>query len=66
MGIKGLQVAAKVLALTAIDLFENESYLVSARAELDQKRGDNFVYTPLLGDRDPPLDYRLPVSQGGE
>lgn len=58
IGIKGLQVAAKTLALTAQDLFQNPEVLVAARAEFDAQRGHDFVYRPLIGDRPPPLDYR--------
>ena len=32
--------------------------LVAAREELLKSRGEGFVYTPLVGDREPPLDYR--------
>jgi aminobenzoyl-glutamate utilization protein B len=28
------------------------------RAEFDAKRGPDFVFKPLIGDRKPPLDYR--------
>jgi len=58
VGFKGTHLASKVLALTAIELFENEDLRKKARAEFDQRRGDNFKYVPLLGDRKPPLDYR--------
>ncbi len=58
IGIKGLQVAAKTLALTAIDLYSTPEALERARTELEEHRGPNFKYRPLLGDRDPPLDYR--------
>ena len=50
IGIKGMMVAAKVLALTAMGLF--------LQPELMERRGVGFVYAPLLGDREPPLDYR--------
>ncbi len=58
IGFKGAQVAAKALALSAIELFENKELRDAARAEFDERRGDDFEYKPLLGDRDPPLDYR--------
>lgn len=58
LGIKGLQMAAKTLALTAIDLLRDPELLHQATAELDRRRGPGFEYRPLLGDRDPPLDYR--------
>jgi aminobenzoyl-glutamate utilization protein B len=58
IGIKGLQVAAKSLALTAIDLFRDPDLLLRVAAELEERRGAGFEYRPLLGDREPPLDYR--------
>ena len=30
----------------------------AAHAEYNERVGENFEYVPLLGDRDPPLDYR--------
>ena len=58
IGKKGMVVAAKTMALTAMDLFRNPALLERARAELDEQRGEDFVYKALLGDREPPLDYR--------
>lgn len=59
IGIKGMQLAAKTLALTAADFFEDPALLEQAQAELEQQRGADFHYAPLLGDRAPALDYRL-------
>jgi aminobenzoyl-glutamate utilization protein B len=58
IGYKGAQLAAKALALSAIELYENEELVAEARREFDDRRGDGFVYEALLGDRPPPLDYR--------
>jgi aminobenzoyl-glutamate utilization protein B len=58
IGFKGAQVAAKTLALTAIELFENPELRADAKAEFARRRGEDFVYEALLGDRSPPLDYR--------
>lgn len=58
IGNKGMVVAAKTLALTAIDLFRDPSIVRTAKAERDRRVGANFTYTPLVGDRSPPLDYR--------
>lgn len=58
IGHKGMMVAAKVLALTGVDLFKDQALRERAWAELRRRRGDNFRYQPLLGDRKPPLDYR--------
>lgn len=58
IGFKGAQVAAKTMALAAIELFENAELREAARAEFDERRGKDFFYEALLGDRAPPLDYR--------
>jgi len=58
IGLKGMQVAAKTLALTAIDLFEDPALIAAAKAEFDQRRGADFDYQSMLGDRPPALDYR--------
>ena len=58
IGIKGMQLAAKTLALTAADFFENPDLVTAARTAFDEQRGEDFVYRPLIGDREPPLDYR--------
>lgn len=58
IGHKGTQVAAKAMALMAVELFTNEELRAAARAEFDEARGPDYQYKPLLGDRDPPLDYR--------
>ncbi len=59
IGVKGMLVAAKTLTLTAIDLFEDPTILEEATSEYQQRVGPDFVYRPLLGDRPPPLDYRV-------
>ncbi|MBU2340352.1 MAG: amidohydrolase [Alphaproteobacteria bacterium] len=58
IGAKGAQVAAKSMALMAVELFQNEELREAARAEFDASRGADYVYRSLLGDRDPPLDFR--------
>ncbi len=58
IGMKGMHLAARILARTAADLFEDPSHLAAAQAELEAARGPDFQYEPLLGDRPPPLDYR--------
>jgi aminobenzoyl-glutamate utilization protein B len=63
IGDKGMIVAAKTLAMTAIDLFLDPQLRAIAREEFLRRRGDDFHYEPLLGDRDPPLDYRKPAGQ---
>lgn len=58
IGINGMMVAAKTLTLTAIDIFNDPSVTQKAKAELIRRQGKNFVYEALVGDRNPPLDYR--------
>lgn len=58
IGHKGTQVGAKAMALMAVELYENPELRAAARAEFDAARGDDYEYKSLLGDRDPPLDYR--------
>ena len=58
IGAKGMIVAAKTMALTAIDLFKDASIISAAKEELLRRRGKDFKYVPLAGDREPPLDYR--------
>jgi aminobenzoyl-glutamate utilization protein B len=58
IGVKGMIVADKTLARTAVALFQDPATLAAARQKLEHQRGEDFVYRPLLGDRKPPLDYR--------
>jgi aminobenzoyl-glutamate utilization protein B len=58
IGYKAMMNAAKTLTLTAIDVFSNPDIVVKAKKELEEKRGADFKYIPLLGDRQPALDYR--------
>lgn len=57
IGTKGMMVAAKTMALTAIDLFTDASLIIKAKEEFIKDRGD-YKYQPLLGDRKPALNYR--------
>jgi aminobenzoyl-glutamate utilization protein B len=58
IGHKGMLLATRTLALTAADLLRTPSLIAAARAELEERRGQDFRYVALLGERDPPLDYR--------
>lgn len=62
IGNKGMIVAAKTLAMTAVDLLTNPQLVESAKTEHQQRIPDDWEYEPLLGDRKPPLDYRLPAG----
>ncbi len=57
IGMKGMDLAAKAMALTAVELFGNPAHLAKARAEHDERLG-GYRYASKVGDRDPPLDYR--------
>jgi len=57
IGIKGMMVAAKTIALTAIDLYTNPELVEQAKAEFIKARRD-YRYEALLGDRKPALNYR--------
>jgi len=58
IGEKGMMIAAKTLTLTAIELFRDKEVIEKAKQEFLRRRGPGFKYIPLLGDRDPALDYR--------
>jgi len=57
IGTKGMMVAAKTMALTAIDLFTNPELILQAKEEFKKDKGD-YQYKALLGDRRPALNYR--------
>ncbi|MEM7099560.1 MAG: amidohydrolase [Pseudomonadota bacterium] len=59
IGHKGMFMASRVLARTAAELYTNEQAIKDAWEEFEGARGANFKYQALLGDRKPPLDYRL-------
>lgn len=58
LGLKGMNVAAKTMAATMIDLFTKPEVIVAAKAELTKRRGGDFKYSSLIGDRPPALNYR--------
>jgi aminobenzoyl-glutamate utilization protein B len=58
IGTKGMIVAAKTLARTAIDLLSAPPTIAEAAAEYRKRVGPDFKYVPLVGNRPPPLDYR--------
>ncbi len=57
IGAKGMMVAAKTMALTAIDLYQTPELIVKAKEEFKTKVG-SYQYKALLGDRKPALNYR--------
>lgn len=58
IGVKGMMVAAKTLALTAYDLLNDPASLITAKQELKRRQGPDFRYEAMLGNRAPALDYR--------
>ncbi len=58
IGYKAMINAAKTIAMTGVDLFNNPSILEKAKKELNEKTGAGFQYKSLIGDRKPPLDFR--------
>jgi aminobenzoyl-glutamate utilization protein B len=63
IGRKGMNVAARVLAATAWDLFTTPQVLADAKAEHQRRLGER-QYQPLMqSGQKPPLDYRKPPSR---
>ncbi len=58
LGLKGMNVAAKTMAGALIDYFTRPDVIAQAKAELNKRRGSDFKYRALLGDRPPALNYR--------
>ncbi|MFS4449209.1 amidohydrolase [Maribacter sp. 2307UL18-2] len=58
IGSKGMLVAAKTMALTALDIYKSPKLLDAIKAEFQERRGADFKYVALLGNREPALDYR--------
>lgn len=59
IGHKGMMVAAKTMALAAIDIYKQPDVVIEAQNELKERQGKDFKYEALLGDREAPLDYKL-------
>lgn len=57
IGVKGMMVAAKTMALTGVELFSTPQHLARANEELDRRRA-GARYRARIGDRKPALDYR--------
>jgi aminobenzoyl-glutamate utilization protein B len=54
IGHKGMLLAAKTLAATMVDLYEQPAALAAVRAEFMAKKGD-VVYEPYVPPGPPPL-----------
>lgn len=57
IGTKGMLVASKTMALTAIDFMLKPSIIAAATEEFKKAKGD-YSYKAILGDRKPALNYR--------
>lgn len=57
IGTKGMMIAAKSMALMAVDLYSNPGLLTESWKEFKAKT-EGFKYEALIGDRAPALDYR--------
>lgn len=60
IGTKGAVGAAKVLYYSAIDLLKNPATLARVRSEFLQRRGEDFHFEPMMGQRRPPF---LPAAK---
>ena len=58
IGLKGAHLAAKTLALTTAELFQSPETVAAAKTEFERRRGPDFHYHALLGDRAPAHNYR--------
>ncbi|MFT7652936.1 MAG: aminobenzoyl-glutamate utilization protein B [Candidatus Azotimanducaceae bacterium] len=58
IGHKGLALATRLIGETVVDLIADPKLIAAAKQELIKSQGPAFHYEALLGDREPPLDYR--------
>ena len=58
IGTKGALNAARVICLSACELYTEPSTLEKIRNEFLERRGPEFRFEPLMGDREPPFDYQ--------
>lgn len=59
IGTKALLNVARVFYLTAVQLYTDPAKLKAVRDEFESVRGTHPEFVPLMGDRKPPLGYRL-------
>ncbi|MGK0257887.1 MAG: aminobenzoyl-glutamate utilization protein B, partial [Candidatus Azotimanducaceae bacterium] len=48
----------RLIGETVVDLIADPKLIAAAKQELIKSQGPAFHYEALLGDREPPLDYR--------
>jgi aminobenzoyl-glutamate utilization protein B len=58
-------VAAKTIALSAADLFEDANALAEARAAFDKARAGREYRSRIPAEQSPPLGYRDSPTSGG-
>ncbi len=63
IGKKGMQLAARVLAAMAWDLFHEPKLIAAARAEFRQRLAGRTHAPLILPGQEPPLDYRNPPTR---
>jgi len=54
IGHKGMLHAAKVMAMTMVDLYENEKTVKQIRTEFNERKGDR-IWKPMIPDGPPPI-----------
>ena len=57
IGVSGMLVAAKTMAISAMELFTNPMMLQKAKEEKLKRTGADFKYKSLVGDRLPPFNF---------
>lgn len=62
IGRKGMSLAARVLAASAWDLFQNPKLIDEAQAELQKRTGEHKYESLMQPGQKPPLDYRNPPT----
>jgi aminobenzoyl-glutamate utilization protein B len=58
IGQKGMVLAAKTLAITALDVFGDPTQIQAARADFEKRRSGHQYRSRLPADQKPPLNYR--------
>lgn len=58
IGRKGMVNAAKVLALSAMDLFTDKKHIADAKASFEKRKGSKSYQSRLPAGQKPPLNYR--------
>lgn len=58
---KGLNLASRVIAATAWDLYRSPEILAAAKSELQQRLGSQPYKSLMIPGQKPPLDYRKPA-----